>query len=157
MINQVDFEGYLTRTWEYREQHFMRLANHRPGEEGQTSSDYITVLIDSALDFDPRRVKVGRRLRVRGRIVGRDIVEPLKLVVSKSHNSVELPGELNNLVVRRPTIQIFATQVKVDWKDQKALQKKKPKVPVKGKPNPTQLPDAPIELGQDLAELVQAK
>ena len=71
MINQVDFEGYLTRAWEYREQRFMRLANHRPGEEGQTSNDYITVLIDSALDFDPRRVKVGRRLRVRGRIVGR--------------------------------------------------------------------------------------
>jgi len=157
MINQVDFEGYLTRAWEYREQRFMRLANHRPGEEGQTSNDYITVLIDSALDFDPRRVKVGRRLRVRGRIVGRDIVEPLKLVVSKSHNNVELPGELNNLVVRRPTIQIFATQVKVDWKDQKAFLKKKSKDPIQGKPNPTQLPDAPIELGQDLAELVPAK
>jgi len=157
MINQVDFEGYLTRAWEYREQRFMRLANHRPGEEGQTSSDFITVLIDSALDFDPRRVKVGRRLRVRGRILGRDIVEPLKLVVSKSHNSVELPGELNNLVVRRPTIQIFATQVRVEWKDQKALQKKKSKGPIQGKPIPTLLPDATIELGQDLADLVPAK
>jgi len=157
MINQVDFEGYLTRSWEYREQRFMRLANHRPGEEGQTSSDYITVLIDSALDFDPRRVKVGRLLRVRGRIVGRDIVEPLKAIVSKSHNSIELPGELNNLVIRRPTIQIFATQVKVEWKDKKALQKKKSKSPVKGKPNPTQLPDTPLELGRDLAELVPAK
>jgi hypothetical protein len=157
MINQVDFEGYLTRAWEYREQRFMRLANHRPGDEGQTSSDYITVLIDSALDFDPRRVKVGRLLRVHGRIVGRDIVEPLKLVVSKSHNSVELPGELNNLIIRRPTIQIFATQVKVDWKDQKALQKKKSKGPIQGKLIPTPLPDAPIELGQDLAELVPAK
>ena len=157
MINQVDFEGYLTRAWEYREQRYMRLANHRPGGEGQASSDYITVLIDSALDFDPRRVKVGRRLRVRGRIVGRDIVEPLKSVVSKSHNNVELPGELNNLVIRRPTIQIFATQVKVDWKDQKALQKKKSKGPIPGKPIPTPLPEAPIELGQDLAELVPAK
>ncbi len=157
MINQVDFEGYLTRAWEYREQRFMRLANHRPGEEGQTSSDYITVLIDSALDFDPRRVKVGRLLRVRGRIVGRDIVEPLKSIVSKSHDGVELPGELNNLVIRRPTIQIFATQVKVEWKDKKALQKKKSKSLVKGKPNPTQLPDAPIEVGRDLAELVPAK
>jgi len=30
MINQVDFESYLTRAWEYREQRYMRLANHRP-------------------------------------------------------------------------------------------------------------------------------
>jgi hypothetical protein len=157
MINQVDFEGYLTRAWEYREQRFMRLANHRPGEEGQPSSDYITVQIDSALDFDPRRMKVGRLLRVRGRIVGRDIVEPLKSVVSKSHDGIELPGELNNLIIRRPTIQIFATQVKVDWKDKKALQKKKSKSPVKGEPNPTPLPDVSIELGQDLAELVPTK
>jgi hypothetical protein len=36
MINQVDFEGYLTRSWEYREQRFMHLANHRPGENGKT-------------------------------------------------------------------------------------------------------------------------
>ena len=157
MITQVDFEGYLTRAWEYREQRFMRLANHRPGEEGQTSNDYITVLIDSALDFDPRRVKVGRRLRVRGRIVGRDIVEPLKLVVSKSHNNVELPGELNNLVIRRPTVQILATLVRVQWNDKKALQKKKAKGPLKGQPNPTPLPDTPIELGQDLAELIPAR
>jgi hypothetical protein len=57
---------------------FVRLANHRPGEEGQTTSDYITVLIDSALDFDPRLIRVGRLRRVLGRIVGRDIVEPLK-------------------------------------------------------------------------------
>ena len=97
MINQVDFEGYLTRAWEYWEQRYMRLANHRPSDDGQTSSDYITILIDSALDFDPRRVKVGRLVRVHGRIVGRDIVEPLKSVVSKSHDGVELPGELNNL------------------------------------------------------------
>jgi len=31
MINQVHFEGYLTRAWEHREQRTMRLANHRPG------------------------------------------------------------------------------------------------------------------------------
>jgi hypothetical protein len=30
MINQVDFEGYLTRDREYRERCFMRLATHRP-------------------------------------------------------------------------------------------------------------------------------
>jgi len=157
MINQVDFEGYLTRAWEYREQRFMRLANHRPGEDGQSASDYITVRIDSALEFDPRRVKIGNLLRVTGRIIGRDIVEPLKSVVHKSHDGVELPGELNNLVIHRPTIQIFATQVKVEWKDKKALQKKNSKGPIQGIPNPTQLPEAPIELGQDLAELVPTK
>jgi hypothetical protein len=43
MINQVDFEGYLTHTWEYREQRSMHLANHRPGENRKTLSDYITV------------------------------------------------------------------------------------------------------------------
>jgi hypothetical protein len=150
MINQVDFEGYLTRAWEYREQRYMRLANHRSDEDGQSASDYITVRIDSALDFDPRRVKVGHLLRVSGRIVGRDIVEPLKLVV----DGVELPGELSNLVIRRPTVQILATQVKVQWKDRKALPKKKPKGLVRGEPNPSQLPDVPIEPGQDLAELV---
>ena len=83
MINQVDFEGYLTRAWEYREQRFMRLANHRPGENGKTLSDYVTVQIDPSLDFDPHRVKIGRLLRVTGRIVGRDIVEPLKMVVEQ--------------------------------------------------------------------------
>jgi hypothetical protein len=31
------------------------------GEDGQSASDYITVRIDSALEFDPRRVKVGHR------------------------------------------------------------------------------------------------
>lgn len=157
MINQVDFEGYLTRGWEYREQRYMRLANHRPGEDGQAVSDYITVRIDSALEFDPRRVKIGNLLRVTGRIIGRDIVEPLKLVVGKSRDGVELPGELSNLVIRRPTVQILATQVKVQWKDRQAPQKKKPKGLVKGEPNPSPLPDVPLEPGQDLAELVPAK
>jgi hypothetical protein len=31
------------------------------GEDGQPASDYITVRIDSAMEFDPRRVKVGHR------------------------------------------------------------------------------------------------
>ena len=157
MINQVEFEGYLTRAWEYREQRYMRLANHRPDEDGHSASDYITVRIDSALKFDPRRLKMGHLLFVTGRIIGRDIVEPLKLVVGKSHDGVELPGELSNLVIRRPTVQILATQVKVQWKDRKAPQKNKPKGLVKGEPNPSSLPDVPIEPGQDLAELVSAK
>ena len=135
----------------------MRLANHRPGEDGQSASDYITVRIDSGLKFDPRRLKVGHLLHVTGRIIGRDIVEPLKLVVGKSHDGVELPGELSNLVIRRPTVQILATQVKVQWKDRKAPPKKQPKGLVKGEPNPSPLPDVPIEVGQDLAELVSTK
>lgn len=35
MLNQVAFEGYITSSWEYREQRFFRLANHRPGENGK--------------------------------------------------------------------------------------------------------------------------
>jgi hypothetical protein len=38
----------------------LRLANHRPGEDGQSESETITVWIDSALEFDPL-------LRVSGR------------------------------------------------------------------------------------------
>ncbi len=157
MINQVDFEGFLTRSWEYREQRYMRLANHRPADDGQTASDYITVRIDTSLDFDPHRVRIGSRLRVSGRIVGRDIVEPLKLVVGKSHDDVELPGELSNLVIRRPTVQILATQVKVTARPRKVPGKKKTDSLVPGKPEPSRLPDAPIEAGQDLAELIPAQ
>jgi hypothetical protein len=113
MLNQVEFEGYLTRSWDYREQRFLRLANHRPGENGKTFSDYVTVQIDPALDISARRIKTGQLVRVTGRIIGRDIVEPLRLVVGKSHEGVELPGELGKLIVRRPTIQILATQVKI--------------------------------------------
>jgi len=156
MINQVEFEGYLTRAWEYREQKYMRLANHRPGENGKTQTDYVTVQIDSSLDFDPHRLKVGRLLRVTGRIVGRDIVEPLKLVVSKSHDGVELPGELNNLVIRRPTVQILATQVKALGGSKPP--KKKAKTAPADKPAETlPLPAIPVEPGQDLAELLPAQ
>jgi len=38
MINQVEFEGYLTRAWDYREQKFMRLANHHQGGAGTRST-----------------------------------------------------------------------------------------------------------------------
>lgn len=153
MINQVDFEGYLTRAWEYREQRFMRLANHRPGENGKITSDYVTVQIDPSLDFDPKHIKIGRQLRVNGRIVGRDIVEPLKLVVTKSHEGVELPGELNNLVIRRPTVQIMATAVKL----LAGSKSPKPKAKASKKEKPVEklepLPET-IEIGVDLAELV---
>ena len=152
MINQVNFEGYLTRAWEYREQRFMRLANHRPGGNGKTQSDHVTVQIDPSLDFDPQRVEIGRLVRITGRIVGRDIVEPLKMVVEKSHEGVELPGELSTLVIRRPTVQILATQVKV-------LQGAKPpgqKANAGNKEKPVEiliLPTVPLQPGVDLAEL----
>ena len=148
MINQVDFEGILTRSWEYRERRYMRLANHRPAENGKDISDYITVLIDPSLDFNPSRLAIGQQLHVNGRIIGRDIVEPLKLVVNKSHNGIELPGELNNLVIRRPTVQILATQVKV-IRNEKAKYKPKPA------PEPTlSLPMDLVEAGHDLTELI---
>ena len=153
MINQVNFEGYLTRAWEYREQRFMRLANHRPGENGKILSDYVTIQIDPSLDFDPKRIKIGRLLRVTGRIVGRDIVEPLKLVVAKSHEGVELPGELNTLVIRRPTVQILATMVKM----LAGSKSPKPKAKTGKKEKPTEKLEAPpetIQIGVDLAELV---
>ena len=128
----------------------MRLANHRPDEDGQSASDYITVRIDSSLNFDPRRVKVGRLLRVSGRITGRDIIEPLKLVVGKSHEGVELPGELSNLVIRRPTVKILATGVRLlaGAKTPKAKAGRKEKT-VKE----PELPVVPLKAGVDLAEL----
>jgi len=151
MINQVNFEGYLARSWEHREQRYLRLANHRPGEDGKTFSDYVTVQIDPSLDFDPRRVKIGRLVHVSGRIVGRDIVEPLKMVVAKSHSDVELPGELSTLIIRRPTVQILATAIRLlsDAKSPKAKPDQKSKT-IKKKPI---LPEIPLQAGIDLAEL----
>jgi len=156
MINQVDFEGYLTRAWEYREQRYMRLANHRPGENGKTASDYVTVQIDPSLDFDPRRVKIGRLLRITGRIVGRDIVEPLKMVIAKFHNGVELPGELSTLIIRRPTVQILATQVRALGEAKRPRQKPKDKPGSKPAETPI-LPAVSVEPGLDLAELIPAQ
>jgi hypothetical protein len=153
MINQVDFEGYLTRTWEYRDQRFMRLANHRPAENGTMASDYVTVQIDSSLDFDPKHIKIGRLLRVSGRIVGRDIVEPLKMVVAKSHDGIELPGELNSLIIRRPMVQIFATSVKALAGSKSPKPKKKAEKKEKIT-QPITIPSDSIQAGMDLAELV---
>jgi hypothetical protein len=148
MINQVNFEGILTRSWEYRERRYMRPANHRPAENGKDISDYITVFIDSSLDFNPSHLAIGQQLHVIGRIIGRDIVEPLRLVVSKSHNGIELPGELNNLVIHRPTVQILATQVKI-------IRNEKNRFKSKPAPEPTpSLPMDQVEPGHDLAELI---
>ncbi len=127
MLNQVEFEGYLTRSWVYREQRFLRLANHRPGENGKTFSDYVTIQVDPAIELDARQIKTGQLIRVAGRIVGRDIVEPLRLIVSKSHEGVELPGDLGKLIVRRPTVQIWATQVKIHPEAKRPKRAKKTK------------------------------
>ena len=146
MLNQVELDGFLTRAWEYREQRYMRLANHRPGEDGRIVSSYVTVQVDASLDFNPLHVKIGQVLRVTGRIVGRDIVEPLRQVVHKSHTDVELPGELSMLVVKRPTAHILATQVKILWKEKRAAPKQKPAVLTAEGAGP----------GADLAERVPA-
>jgi hypothetical protein len=104
------------------------------------------------LDFDPQRVKIGRLVHVTDRIVGRDIVEPLKMVVEKSHDGVELPGELSTLVIRRPTVQILATQVKVLLGAKPPRQKAK--ADKKEKPvEKLALPAVPVQPGMDLAEL----
>jgi hypothetical protein len=139
MLNQVEFEGCLTRSWTYREGRFLRLANHRPGENGSTFSDYMTVQIDPALGLELPKIRAGQLVRVAGRIMGRDIVEPLRLVVNKSHEGVELPGELGRLIVRRPTVQILATQVKVE------AEAKRPKKAKKSKAQQVDLPAIELE------------
>ena len=146
MLNQVEFDGFLTRAWEYKEQRYMRLANHRHGEDGRIVSSYVTVQVDASLEFNPLHIKIGQVLRVTGRIIGRDIVEPLRLVVNKSHTGVELPSELSTLVVKRPTAHILATQVKILWKEKRAAPKQKPVVVTADR----------IEPGADLAELIPA-
>jgi hypothetical protein len=108
------------------------------------------------LDFDPRRVKIGRLLRITGRIVGRDIVEPLKMVIAKSHNGVELPGELSTLIIRRPTVQILATQVRALGEAKRPRQKPKDKPGSKPAETPI-LPAVSVEPGLDLAELIPAQ
>ncbi len=151
MLNQVEFEGYVTRSWVYRELRFLRLANHRPGENGKTFSDYVTVQIDPALDLDARRVKIGQLIQVAGRIVGRDIVEPLRLILSKSHEGVELPGELGKLIVRRPTVQIWATQVKVHPEAKRPKKTKKSKALIQ-----PALPDEGVLQTLDLQERLES-
>jgi hypothetical protein len=111
----------------------------------------VTVQIDPSLDFDPHRIKIGRLMHVSGRIVGRDIVEPLKMVVSKSHEGVELPGELCNLIIRRPTVQILATGVKL--LSETKSPKDKPAQKNKTVKKKSELPAVPIQAGVDLAEL----
>ncbi len=151
MLNQVEFEGYLTRSWVYREQCFLRLANHRPGENGKMFSDYVTVQIDPALELDARQIKTGQLIRVAGRIVGRDIVEPLRLVVGKSHEGVEIPGELGKLIVRRPTVQILATQVKVQAEAKRPKKTKKTKAQA-----PPAFPDGSVLQTLDLEERLES-
>jgi hypothetical protein len=153
MLNQVEFEGYLTRSWEYREQRFLRLANHRPSENGKTFSDYVTVQIDPGLDLDARRIKIGQLVRVTGRIVGRDIVEPLRLVVGKSHEGVELPGELGRLIIRRPTVQILATQIKIQAEAKRPKKAKTAKVSMPEVQ--AALPEVIAQPGSNLAEMVE--
>lgn len=120
MLNQIELEGHLVRAWEYREQRYLRLANHRPGEQGRETSNYITVQVDASLEFNPLRIPIGQVLRVTGRLVGRDILEPVRNVIAKSHPQISLPGELSTLVVRRPTTHVLATRVRVLWQTRRS-------------------------------------
>jgi hypothetical protein len=48
---------------------------------------------------------------VLGEVRGKDILEPLGRVLQKASLNVELPPELEKLIVPRPTAYIFACQV----------------------------------------------
>jgi hypothetical protein len=76
----------------------------------------------------------------------------MKMVVEKSHDGVELPNELSTLVIRRPTVQILATQVKVLLGAKPPRQKAKAGNKEKPVEKPA-LPTVPIQPGVDLAEL----
>jgi hypothetical protein len=82
--NQTTFEGYVVGAWTHGLDRFLRLANHRPANQGgpipqsnMIYSDYTTVRLDSSIEFDTEKCRPGTRVVVRGRIEGRDIQRPL--------------------------------------------------------------------------------
>jgi len=84
MTNQTTFEVYVVRAWIHGLDRFLRLANHRPANQGgpipqsnMIYSDYTTVRLDSSIEFDTAKCRPGTRVVVRGRIEGRDIHRPL--------------------------------------------------------------------------------
>lgn len=57
MTNQVTFEGYVVRAWTHGVDRFLRLANHRPANQGgpipqsnMVYSDYTTVRLNRPLN-----------------------------------------------------------------------------------------------------------
>ena len=177
MTNQTTFEGYVVRAWTHGQDRFLRLANHRPANQGgpipqsnMVYSDYTTVRLDSSIEFDARKCRPGMRVVVRGRIEGRDIPETIGEILGHSNVNLHLPTNIANVVVTRPNTQIFAVTLDIkQWHPGLQFRRREnngqrsedlhstpgqgfssvPKAPV-AVLNPAPVP----EPGQDLAELV---
>lgn len=167
MINQVIFEGYLIKSWEFQEQRYLRLAGHRTPEAGSSlvQSDYVTVQLEAGLKVDPRLLKQGTRMVVTGKIWGRDIVETLGRILQKADLAVDLPQALDNLVIHRPSVQILAAQLEVIGQGNRPRERQRtknsqPPQIVKVRPEEAPQPEAQasvvgeIQPGVDLASLI---
>ncbi len=120
MTNQTTFEGYVVRAWTHGPDRFLRLANHRPANQGgpipqsnMVYSDYTTVRLDSSIEFDVSKCRSGMRVVVRGRIEGRDIPETIGEILIHCNMNMHLPTNIANVVVTRPSTQIFAVTLDI--------------------------------------------
>ncbi len=177
MTNQVTFEGYVVRAWTHGLDRFVRLANHRPANQGgpipqsnMVYSDYTTVRLDSSLEFDAEKCRPGTRVVIRGRIEGRDIPETLGEILMHCNVNLQLPMNIANVIVTRPITQIFAVTLDIkQWHPGARHGRREDRRQRSGDrhPAPVQVPSiaapepaaalsaAPVpEPGQDLAELV---
>jgi hypothetical protein len=177
MTNQVTFEGYVVRAWTHGLDRFLRLANHRPANQGgpipqsnMVYSDYTTVRLDSSIEFDAGKCRPGMRVVVRGRIEGRDIPETLGEILMHCNVNLQLPTNIANVVVTRPITQIFAVTLDIkQWHPEVRSGSSGIRWQYSGnrRPDPVQvhsvavqaplvsLDAAPVpEPGQDLADLV---
>jgi hypothetical protein len=177
MTNQVTFEGYVVRVWTHDMDRFMRLANHRPANQGgpipqnnMVYSDYTTIRLDSSIEFDPERIRPGTRVVVRGRIEGRDIPETLGEILMHCNVNLQLPMNIANVVVTRPITQVFAATLDIkQWHPDRRPGRRENRhrhpanrVPVSAQGVSTKIETsaaaiivAPVpEPGQDLAELI---
>jgi hypothetical protein len=175
MTNQTTFEGYIVRAWTHGLDRFLRLANHRPANQGgpipqsnMVYSDYTTVRLDSSIEFDAKKWRPGTRVVVRGRIEGRDIPETIGEILMHCNVNLHLPTNIANVVVTRPITQIFAVTLDIkQWhpdgwfgrrEDRRQRSDNCRPTPAQGSSEAAQAPavtTAPVpEPGQDLAELV---
>jgi hypothetical protein len=177
MTNQTTFEGYVVRAWTHGPDRFLRLANHRPANQGgpipqsnMVYSDYTTVRLDSSIEFDVSKCRSGMRVIVRGRIEGRDIPETIGEILIHCNMNMHLPMNIANVVVTRPSTQIFAVTLDIkQWHPPMRFSHRgfRPQhswdhgpIPVKSSSATTPAPAVALnsssapEPGQDLADLV---
>jgi hypothetical protein len=177
MTNQVTFEGYVVRAWTHGLDRFLRLANHRPANQGgpipqsnMVYSDYTTVRLDSSIEFEAEKCRPGTRVVVRGRIEGRDIPETIGEILMHCNVNLQLPTNIANVVVTRPITQIYAVTLDIkQWRpdvrpgrrdNRRQGSRNHRPAPAQGLSAAAQTPAvalsaAPVpEPGQDLAELV---